>query len=177
MEKDSLEEIIISDIVEQSIVDGPGLRYVIFVQGCPHKCEGCHNPQTHNFHAGRTMNIHDIFEDIQKNPLLSGVTFSGGEPFCQAKPLTALAEKIQLTGKNIIAYTGFRFEELTQTPEHLALLEKIDTLIDGKFIPELKDYRLKFKGSSNQRTIDTKQALAGMYTMHFEANQKNVLLF
>ena len=80
----------VSGIIKESIVDGPGIRYTVFVQGCPHHCEGCHNPQTHPFEGGTEKSVEEIFEDIKKNPLLSGVTFSGGEPFCQACELAKL---------------------------------------------------------------------------------------
>ncbi len=140
-------------LVKESIVDGPGLRYVVFVQGCPHLCEGCHNPQSHDFNGGSRLSVATIYDEIKRNPLLSGVTFSGGEPFCQPAPLCWLADKVHALGKNVITYTGFTYEDLLKNHAHRELLKRTDILIDGKFVNGLKDYRLKFKGSSNQRTL------------------------
>jgi anaerobic ribonucleoside-triphosphate reductase activating protein len=152
----------IAGTVNDSIVDGNGLRYTIFVQGCPHHCKGCHNPQTHSFDGGKEVSISDLFETITSNTLLDGVTFSGGEPFAQAKPLVELADLIkQNTNLNIVTYTGYTFEEIitSNNPDWIALLNSTDILIDGKFIEDLKSYELRFRGSSNQRYIDVKQSL------------------
>lgn len=145
-------------VVKESIVDGPGLRYVIFVQGCPHKCKGCHNPESHDFNAGTEVSVDAIFNDILKNPLLSGVTFSGGEPFCQAETLALLAHKVKSIRKHVMVYTGYTIEELAKRQDALKLLQLTDTLVDGRFIEELKDYRLIFRGSNNQRIIQMKDA-------------------
>ena len=102
----------ISGIVEESIVDGPGLRYVVFTQGCPHHCPGCHNPQTHDFDGGEFRDTDDILRQFMENPLLSGITFSGGEPFVQAEPLCHLADAVHAAGKNVYAYSGYTCEEL-----------------------------------------------------------------
>ncbi|MBO5364276.1 MAG: 4Fe-4S cluster-binding domain-containing protein, partial [Clostridia bacterium] len=102
----------ISGIEPESIVDGPGIRYVIFVQGCPHHCPGCHNPQTHDFEGGKEQDFASILTEIDKNPLLSGVTFSGGEPFCQAEALAELGKRIKGRGLNLVCYSGYTFEEL-----------------------------------------------------------------
>ncbi len=152
-------ELTLYGIVKESIVDGPGLRYVVFVQGCPHKCEGCHNPDSHNFNSGYKMSLSTIFNEIKSNPLLAGVTFSGGEPFYQAENLSLLADAVKSLGKTIITYTGYTLEELLHNESHMKLLKKTDTLVDGKFQKELKDYTLKFRGSSNQRIIDVKEEL------------------
>lgn len=152
----------IAGTVNDSIVDGNGLRYTIFVQGCPHHCKGCHNPQTHSFDGGKEVSIFDLFETIISNTLLDGVTFSGGEPFAQAKPLVELADLVkQNTNLNIVTYTGYTFEEIitSNNPDWIALLNSTDILIDGKFIEDLKSYELRFRGSSNQRYIDVKQSL------------------
>ena len=97
----------IAGIQRDSIVDGPGLRYVIFAQGCPHGCEGCHNPQTHDFAGGKDADVEVILKEIAENPLLSGVTFSGGEPFCQAQALLPIAETLKAEGKHLMIYTGY----------------------------------------------------------------------
>lgn len=155
-------ELRLAGIVDDSIVDGPGLRYTIFTQGCPHRCPGCHNPQTHDFNGGCVKNINDILEDIKSNPLLTGVTFSGGEPFCQSKPLSVLADEIHKLEMNIVTYTGFTFEELynnKEHPEYLELLKRTDILIDGPFKIELKSLDCEFRGSTNQRIIDVQKTL------------------
>lgn len=152
----------IAGTVNDSIVDGPGIRFTIFTQGCPHHCEGCHNPQTHDFNGGEIVEADEIIEKIKKNPLLDGVTFSGGEPFCQAEILADIGRKIKAIGLNIITYTGYTFEELYENREKNHwndLLSVTDFLIDGKFILSQKDWNLKFRGSSNQRYIDCQKSL------------------
>lgn len=150
-------------VVSESIVDGPGIRYTLFVQGCPHKCEGCHNPQTHDFCGGKDDDTDVILEKILENPLLDGVTFSGGEPFCQAKPLADLAKKIKQAGLNVISYSGYTIEYLIKNANdengYMELLREIDYLIDGPFVLSLKSYECKFRGSTNQRIIDVKKTL------------------
>lgn len=147
----------LSGIVEESIVDGPGLRFVVFTQGCPHHCPGCHNPQTHSFTDGYLEDIQQIYNQYQENPLLSGITFSGGEPFCQPEPLAKLGHMIHQTGGHIITYTGYVYEELLRmsqsNPAIRDLLEVTDQLIDGPYIQSLRDLTLPFRGSSNQRII------------------------
>ena len=147
----------LSGIVEESIVDGPGLRFVVFVQGCPHHCPGCHNPQTHSFTDGYLDEIDHIFAQYQENPLLSGITFSGGEPFCQPEPLAELGRRVHVAGGHVITYTGYVYEDLLQmaenTPAIRDLLAVTDQLIDGPYIEALRDLTLPFRGSSNQRII------------------------
>ncbi len=148
----------VSGIINESIVDGPGIRYVIFAQGCPHHCEGCHNPQTHPFEGGKEYDMGTILNAIKKNALLSGVTFSGGEPFCQAEFFGKLGEEIKKLNLNIVCYSGYTFEQLidmSKKDESIKnLLNTIDILIDGKFEIEKKSLMLKFRGSSNQRILD-----------------------
>ncbi|MGN0595491.1 MAG: anaerobic ribonucleoside-triphosphate reductase activating protein [Hominimerdicola sp.] len=159
-------ELRIAGKVRESIVDGPGIRYTIFTQGCPHKCEGCHNPQTHDFNGGTITDTEEIFQEIIKDPLLDGVTFSGGEPFCQCKPLTELAMKIkEFKGfsLNIISFTGFTFDYLIQNANeengYFELLKQLDYLVDGPFILSQRSLELKFMGSRNQRFIDVQNSL------------------
>lgn len=151
-------ELRLSGLVEESIVDGPGLRYVVFVQGCPHHCKGCHNPQTHSFTEGYVESIDYIFRQYRQNPLLCGITFSGGEPFCQPEPLAALGRMVHATGGHVITYTGYTYEELLEmakdNPSIGNLLAVTDQLIDGPYIEELRDLELPFRGSSNQRILD-----------------------
>jgi anaerobic ribonucleoside-triphosphate reductase activating protein len=147
----------IAGIVKNSIVDGPGLRFAVFGQGCPLKCPDCHNPDTHDFFGGELMEIADIAEQIKSDGLLDGVTFTGGEPFAQVEPFSALADL--LPEHNIICYSGYSFEELRDNPEKLPLLERIDILVDGRFESTLKTYDKRFRGSTNQKAIDIKESL------------------
>ena len=152
----------ISGIISESIVDGPGIRYVIFVQGCPHQCPGCHNPQTHEFSGGTHVRIEDILAEIEKTPFIRGVTFSGGEPFCQAQGLYELAVDLKKRGKHLMIYTGYTWEELmTLTDPYVkALLSQCDLLVDGRYEEEQRDILLRFRGSSNQRILDVPKSLA-----------------
>lgn len=149
-------------IVPESIVDGPGIRYAVFVQGCPHGCPGCHNPQTHPFAGGQVRDTGELFAQFQKNPLLKGITLSGGEPFCQAGPLAELARLVHSACKDVVVYTGYTYEELaaSEDPAVQSLLSETDLLIDGPFIEEQKDLDLLFRGSENQRLIDMKRTRA-----------------
>lgn len=153
----------LSGTANDSIVDGPGLRLTIFVQGCPHHCKGCHNPHTHDFAGGTLTDTGELLEKIKSNPLLDGVTFSGGEPFCQAKALAELGREIRSLRLSIITYTGYTFEELYARREEDGigeLLEVTDLLVDGRFIEAEKSFQLRFRGSRNQRVIDCRKSLA-----------------
>lgn len=162
----------IAGIVEESIVDGPGIRFVIFTQGCPHNCKGCHNPQTHDFNGGKYIKIDEITEMIKSNPLLKGITLSGGEPFMQAKQLSILIDKIKDSNLDIITYTGFKYEELINNSNDensfMELLIRTDILIDGKFEEDKKDDSLMFRGSSNQRAIDVKLSIQDGKIVEYE---------
>ena len=153
----------INATVDDSIVDGPGIRYSIFVQGCPHHCPGCHNPQTHPFEGGSLVDTDKLLADIKLNPLLDGVTFSGGEPFCQAAALAEIGRKIRKLGLNIMTYSGFTFEQLYERRDQDGigdLLAVTDVLVDGRFMEDLRSLELRFRGSSNQRIIDVPASLA-----------------
>lgn len=132
-----MSRINVAGIIKESVVDGPGIRYVVFAQGCPHRCEGCHNPETHPFSGGKKKDINKIIEEIRENPLLSGVTFSGGEPFCQAEAFAKLAVEVKKLGLNVVTYTGYTFEEVIFLSEKNKawkdLLYETDILIDGPF--------------------------------------------
>lgn len=155
----------ISGIVNDSIVDGPGMRYVVFVQGCYHNCEGCHNKHTHDPLGGKFMSVEDILDEIKKNPLLDGVTFSGGEPFQQAGVLATLGRKIKDYDPNlsIITYSGYVFEHLLKESEkdmdYLRLLTVTDFLIDGPFKIDKKSLDCPFRGSYNQRYLDCTESM------------------
>lgn len=162
----------LAGVIKESIVDGPGIRFTVFTQGCPHKCKGCHNPQTHDFNGGYESCVENIIEEIKKNPILQGVTLSGGEPFAQAKALTRLAKEVHKLGLNIMTYTGYTFEQLVagfdKNPEWKTLLEETDILVDGPFILEQKSLMLHFRGSKNQRLIDVKKSLEAGTVVNWE---------
>lgn len=153
----------IAGTVCESIVDGQGIRYVVFVQGCPHHCVGCHNPETHSFTGGKIIDTEELFAECVEDPLHVGVTFSGGEPFCQAEPLYILGEKFKQRGYNLMCYSGWTFEELlkkSHSEESVKkLLSIIDILVDGRFDIEKRSLTLAFRGSSNQRIIDVPASL------------------
>lgn len=144
----------IAGIVPESIVDGPGFRFAVFTQGCPHHCPGCHNPQTHDPAGGRSISLLDLMRQIwQIRTHLDGVTFSGGDPFCQPFPLYHLARWCHRLGLHVMAYSGWTFEQLQEKPECHNLLNEIDALVDGRFVLAKKSLDLRFRGSSNQRFI------------------------
>lgn len=153
----------IAGTVNDSIVDGPGIRFTVFTQGCPHHCPGCHNPQTHDFNGGMITDTAVIIDKILENPLLDGVTFSGGEPFCQCEPLCEIAEKVKKAGLDIVTFTGFTFEQLTEQSDDVNMYAKLlgytDILIDGRFIEAEKSLDASFRGSLNQRIIDCQKSL------------------
>ncbi|MBP2644841.1 MAG: NrdG: anaerobic ribonucleoside-triphosphate reductase activating protein [Firmicutes bacterium] len=157
-------EIRIAGTVKESVVDGPGIRYVIFTQGCPHRCSGCHNPKTHDPAEGLVTTTGELYAEIAAAKLIRGVTFSGGEPFIQPEPLAALAAKIKELGLNLVTYSGYTFEELLvmaeDNPAIHTLLRHTDLLVDGPFKAEQRDIGLAFRGSRNQRLIDVKTSLA-----------------
>lgn len=154
----------VAGLDEDAIADGPGLRFVLFVQGCPRSCPGCHNPQTHAFGTGTPMTVDDLTDRILSNPLTTGVTFSGGEPLCQAEPLALLAERLRAArpALDIAVYTGYTFEELLSEsdPARLRLLRAADILVDGPFVASLADRLLLFRGSSNQRILSLPLSLS-----------------
>lgn len=161
------ETVRIAGIVRESIVDGPGIRLTVFCQGCPHKCPGCHNPETHDFTAGREISTDSILEEFDKNPILAGITFSGGEPMCQPVPFAALAKAVKERGRTVTIFSGYTLNQLMDRAcgktDNLSLEERratarliqlCDILIDGPFIKAQRDLKLRFRGSSNQRVID-----------------------
>lgn len=158
----------VSGIIKESIVDGPGIRYVVFTQGCYHKCEGCHNPQTHDPEGGFLTDTDKIYDEFVANPMYEGITFSGGEPFLQSDALADLAIKIKRShpDKTIICYTGYTYEQIKKAIDtdrimsYMRLLYNIDYLIDGRFDKDKASLDCKYRGSTNQRIIDVKMSIA-----------------
>lgn len=153
-----------ADLQSDSIVDGPGLRTVIWTQGCSHNCKGCQNPSTHDFNGGALVPIEAVKEAIDELEYQAGITFSGGDPMYQPEACNELAKYCRSKGYNIWVFTGFTFEELMKMsktkPIYREFLENIDVLVDGKFILEQRDLGLLFRGSRNQRLIDVPESLA-----------------
>ncbi|OAT81790.1 anaerobic ribonucleoside-triphosphate reductase activating protein [Desulfotomaculum copahuensis] len=148
----------VAGIIKESVVDGPGLRLVVFVQGCPHHCAGCHNAHTWDPAGGVETTVAEIMVMVRANPLLKGVTLSGGEPFGQAAALAALAGRVRGLGKDVITYTGYTWEDLwSRAGEDRGIRELLvssDYLVDGPFQQERRNPDLPFRGSDNQRIID-----------------------
>lgn len=145
----------IAGIEQESIVDGPGWRYVIFTQGCPHRCKGCHNPETHDESGGLLIDTDEIIRHLGENPLVKGITFSGGEPMLQPKPLLEIAIEAKKKGLNIWCYTGYTLEELIEKddPDQMELLNIVDVLVDGRYVDSLRTMDISYRGSLNQRII------------------------
>ena len=149
-------QIRIAGLVPESYVDGDGIRYAVFMQGCLRNCAGCHNPATHALDGGRLIDTDEIVSAIKKNPLLDGITLTGGEPLLQIAPAVELARAAKSFGLSVWCYTGYTFEDLPA--EAAPLLEKVDVLIDGAFVESLRDLDLQFRGSRNQRIIDVNKS-------------------
>ncbi len=170
-----MSELRLAGVIKESIVDGPGIRYVVFTQGCAHECKGCHNPATHSFDKGYVVDTSEVVSDILKHKYIDGVTLSGGDPMYQAKACTEIVEILKNRGINVICYTGFTYEQiLSSGNEHqINLLKKVDVLVDGPFIEEEKDLRLAFKGSRNQRIIDVQRSLASGMIIPYDIGQNS----
>ncbi len=153
----------ICGVVRESIVDGPGLRFVLFTQGCPHHCPGCHNPQSHDPQGGYLCEEEKILTEFKKNPLLKGMTFSGGEPILQAEELLPLAREVRAMGKDLVLYTGYTWEQLMEMkhtrPAIGELLSLCALVVDGPYLQAQRDLTLVFRGSGNQRLINPSASL------------------
>lgn len=161
MSNTTSDKIKVAGIVNDSITDGPGLRLTLFVQGCSRNCPDCHNQSALPMVGGTLYTAQEIMEKVKKNPMLSGVTFSGGEPMLQAAALLPLAHLIRDADLDLAIYTGYTFEELFEQGDSSAmkLLSMASTLIDGPFEPEKRSLSLNFRGSSNQRILNLKESL------------------
>ena len=142
-----------------SIVDGDGIRSVLWTQGCPHHCLGCHNPETWGYESGALVDVEDIKKQLANLENKEGLTLTGGEPFAQVEALVSITKYAKDLGFNIWAYSGYTFEYLSSNTQTLKLLELVDVLVDGKFMLELKSAEVKFRGSTNQRIIDVAKSL------------------
>jgi anaerobic ribonucleoside-triphosphate reductase activating protein len=175
MEQNSEYIRLAADLQTDSIVDGPGLRAVLWTQGCAHHCPGCQNPQTWDFDGGGLVPIEMVKEAIDELEYQDGITFSGGDPMFQPEACNELAEYCRSKGLNIWVYTGFTFEELMllakRKPIYLDFLKKIDVLVDGRFIEKEKDLSLLFRGSANQRLIDVPKTLLTGNIVLFDENK------
>ena len=152
----------IANTISDSIVDGPGLRLTVFAQGCPHRCPDCHNPETHDPAGGREAELAELIALLDANPLLQGLTLSGGDPFLQAAECAALARAARDRGLDVWTYTGWTYEQLLTEgdPDRLALLDATDVLVDGPFVLSERSLELDFRGSRNQRLIDLNRTRA-----------------
>lgn len=153
----------IAGLVQDSIVDGVGLRFSIFTQGCPHHCEGCHNPDSHDISGGSEKSADEVIAELLSNPLTDGITLTGGEPFMQAADCAVIARAAHENGMNVWAYSGWTFEELLEKSETdtgvSALLHETDVLVDGRFILAERTLSLPWRGSKNQRILDVQKSL------------------
>lgn len=153
----------LSGIAYESLVNGPGMRRVFFAQGCKHNCKGCFNPDTHDFNGGEDRNMDELIEAVLENPMLRGVTFSGGDPWEQAEKFAYMAEIFKNNNLSVWCYTGYTYEYIlehkTERQGWNDLLNNIDVLVDGRFEEENMKEGLKFRGSYNQRIIDVKESI------------------
>lgn len=153
----------LAGIAYESLVNGPGIRRVFFSQGCRHNCKGCFNPDTHDFQGGEERDMDELIKDVLDNPILKGVTFSGGDPLERAEEFSYMAKKFKENGLSVWSFTGYTFEYIL---DHLddrkgwrEFINNIDVLIDGKFDENKMEDGIKFRGSSNQRIIDVPKSL------------------
>lgn len=153
----------LSGITRESVVDGLGFRYVLYAQGCPHRCKGCHNPSTHSFEGGELVDLDSVLNDIKKYPMLDGLTCSGGECFEKADQFAVIAKEVKAMGMNVWAYTGYTLEEILNNKDTKSgwqdFIKYIDVLVDGRYQEDNKDLSLCFRGSRNQRIIDLQKTL------------------
>ena len=160
-----------ADLQSDSIVDGPGLRTVIWTQGCAHHCKGCQNPSTHDFKGGYLEDVDNLKEEIKALDI-DGITLSGGDPMFQVEASLEIAKYAKSLGLNVWCYTGYTYEELMAisktNKKMLDLLNNIDALVDGRFELDQLSYEVVFRGSKNQRIIDVASSLKVGKAIEFE---------
>jgi len=160
----------------ESIVDGPGIRFTVYFQGCSHRCPGCHNPETHDPAGGNLVQLDQLLVQIERNRAVGGVTFSGGEPFEQNTAAAALAAEVVRLGLDLVIYSGYTFEELinkSQSDQSTGyLLQAGRLLVDGPFVQAEKDLNLAYRGSRNQRLIDLPRSLNAGQAVLFSLNDQ-----
>lgn len=156
-----------------SIVDGEGVRTVVWTQGCPHHCPGCHNASTWDFNDGALIDVEDVITELKKIKNQDGITLSGGDPVCQAEACYEISKAAHSMGLNVWCYTGFTYEQMLLNPKARKLLEQIDVLVDGKFVQEEKSYDIYFRGSRNQRIIDVPKSLETEQVVFVEKYMKD----
>lgn len=171
-----------ADLQSDSIVDGPGLRTVLWTQGCPHHCKGCQNPQTWSTKGGGLVPISEVFKAIDELENQTGFTFSGGDPMFQVEACNIIADYVKKKKMNIWVYTGYTYEEILELAKknhtYIDFLEKIDVLVDGRFELDKRNLSLLFRGSSNQRLIDVPKTLkSGEITLLNEDEYNEVDMF
>ena len=156
-------ELRIAGSISESVVDGPGYRFVVFAQGCRHACPGCHNPHTWDPAGGTSVRAEELLEQIKAARMLKGITITGGEPFLQPAPLAWLAREAKKLGLDVVTYSGYTWEDLLAMSQKKKDVKELllgsDYLVDGPFILAEKDLEIPFRGSSNQRILDVPQSL------------------
>jgi anaerobic ribonucleoside-triphosphate reductase activating protein len=154
----------VAGLIHDSIVDGPGLRFVVFAQGCEMHCEGCHNPEVWSKDGGTEIPVGEIIREMLGNPLTDGLTLSGGEPFLQVGECSKIASAAREKGLDVWVYTGYSFEELFARAGSeqgvMELLNFTDVLIDKPFVLAERTLSLKWRGSRNQRILDVPKSIA-----------------
>lgn len=156
----------IAGTIKHSLVNGPGIRFVVFFQGCIHHCKGCQNMDTWDPDGGESIEPDELIEMIRNTKHLDGVTLSGGDPFMQAQSAAYVAKACHDMGLSVWCYTGYTYEEIMEgkAPEGaVELLEETDVLVDGRFEIDLRSEECLYRGSTNQRLIDTKESIAKAY--------------
>ena len=157
-----------ADIQPDSILDGSGIRTVIWFQGCLHNCKGCQNPETHDMNGGMVVEIDEIKMKLKNLKYQSGISLSGGDPFFQPEAALEIARFAKSIGLNVWAYTGFTYEALLSDKSRLDLLKYVDVLVDGKFMIDKKSLNCKFRGSTNQRLIDVKKSMEAGWVVLYD---------
>ena len=168
MECEAAPTLRIAGLAMDSVVDGPGLRLAVFTQGCPRQCPGCHNPESHDPAGGYEISISKIIEKVKKNPLLAGITLTGGEPMERAAACLSLVRALP-AGLTVWLYSGYTYEEIRESgdADRIGLMESCDVLVDGRFDAGQRSLELRYRGSGNQRVIDMKKTRAngGLVTL------------